>query len=352
MCEVYDQGIEHPNQDWWGQGYSEQIDSAHQEALRERYIGSSEEAPDMSELLAALHTATLTNHSKRYIHEQLNLKPLGLNLSAADKDTSSPLQQEYDRLTGRADKIGDFILWFSRASHAAYVAQEGLPLNQRFEHISLELGGMRQWGDWDATRKLDNMVTSIPEQVLSVAPDAHMTMYGYNLGQQFHHPSVTYNDEAPKSYTLYPSLKIPHELVIDEDTDIEAASALNFDYSIIRRRRPVADIYITGQSDIVIFKESIGVLVMQMVENDIRESIIADCQRVIDEKREQLAEDSLRELEMKFQDTPAAKMVGKLFEITINNKRRFSRDILPVSAHIVQAVGAKFARFRTELKAA
>lgn len=348
MCETFSQGIEHPNQDTWLQGYSQRLDDSRRKALAERYADTAQSVLKLGELYEAIDHATMTNYSHRAVHEQMNCARLGI-----PGDTE--LTYAYDELTGRQKKVGDFVQWFSTVSHAKFGAQEHLALERRFGHVSLELGGIRQFGDWESTGQLDQMSEAIPSQLLATNSKIEMTLYGAHKNGRLVDERINYVDDVKKSYTLLPQYKMQDSadkkmsVAALEDEDLHTSGAIDFDYTMVRRRRLFADIHIPGQSDVVIFKESIGLLIMAMVDNNIREALIDDCRSIFHAARvtgnvEQVGQ-------VKLHDTAGAKLAGALFEIAIKGEKGETKDVVPISAHYVQGVGEKFALFVPNSKA-
>ncbi|MBC7581479.1 hypothetical protein H7097_01250 [Aeromicrobium sp.] len=350
MCEQYEYGIEHPNQDTWIKGYSERVDELQQKALAERYFEFGKDEINLPDLAAAIDTATLINHSYRDMHEASNrgILNIGTRDSAGD---AGILRSEYDNFAGRSKKVSDFIMWFSKTSHDTFVNHEDLPASKQFKHVSLELGGIRQSGDWNVTGPLDRMARSIPRGVLSLNPDVRMTIYDPQ-SEMFDDARVSYVDSYDKGYLLLPQYKLPepstrlmtHDVFIGEELGVSAL--IDFHYSVIRRRRPVADIYVPGQSDLVIFKESIGLLVMDALDATLRKRILQDCSQAFEHARHG------RDIEgtgnMKLNDTVGARLAGNLFESAIESRDGVTKDIIPISAHYVQAVGKKYVSFRED----
>lgn len=348
MCEQYQAGIEHPNQDTWLQGYSVVFSAQQKQALADRYADQVPGSVDINSLASAIDVATMINYSYRATHESGNRALLGVG-SKHEHGDNLILRQQYDEMTGRPKKIGHFIQWFSRVSHDAFVKQEVLPAHERFKHVSLELGGIRQFGDWESTAALDAMARSVPQKVLEANPKAHLILYG-RRSNEYNDARVDYVDEVNKTYRLLPQYKLPaaedkqFKASAFDDEDLEKSAPIAFDFTVVRRRRPVADIYIPGQSDLVIFKESIGLMVMSMIESEARESIIDDCKRVFNEAR--LTRDIKGVGAVKMNDTPGARLAGGIFEAAIDSRAGVTKDIIPISAHYVQAVGEKYAALR------
>jgi hypothetical protein len=347
MCEQYDSGIEHPNQSWYLRATADQMSDADKAALTERYTGIPAGRFDVDGLFEALDRVTQQIHLYRDTHERANRARIGINPPTADSDNGpSQLWIEYDGLTGRAEKVGHFVSWFSRVSHAAYVRQENLPNRDKFVHVSLEIGGKRQFGDWDATQRVDDMAKSIPRQLLEVEPVLqHMTVFGESTSQRVDHPKVKYVDDAPKSYLISPHWQSGAAKENDDPDN------LRFDYLKVRRRRPFADVFIEDQSDTVLFKESWGLIPMVMVHPQIRAEITKDIQsaflQAYEKFREERRQDpDAQERPVKIQDTPGARLAGAIFETAIKSGSGETKDIVPVSAHYVQAVGEKYSLHR------
>jgi hypothetical protein len=326
MCEHYQPDIEHPNQDDWGQhGSGGYLSEVQKKAIEARYADVAS-VIDFDDIFSALNDAAATNHDHRTLHDQANKTRLGITTPVSNDPQPNALKHEYDGLTGRSEKIGDFIHWFSSISHEAFVAQESLPPERRFRHVSLELGGVSQMGNWEADRGIEKMASSIPARVLESAPYARLTMYGQKWTEHLHDERVTYVDSVPYSYVLMPK-------------PTNTPRRFDFDHTLLRQRFPFADIYLEGKSDVVVFGERIGLLVMPMIEKNIRDAIIDDSWRVAEEK-------TSSNTKVKLQDTPGARMAGAIFENALRSPEGTTKDIIPVSVHYVQGVGEKFAQLR------
>jgi hypothetical protein len=193
------------------------------------------------------------------------------------------------------------------------------------------------------------MVRSIPEQLLDREPDATIVLYGQKEQPKIDHPNISYVDEVRKSYRLFPHFKLPDSIekylshAAFDDEDLATHAPVEFSYATISRRRPWADIYLPGRSDIVIFKDSMALLMLPVIEKDIRDEIVNDCRRIVEEAR---ATQPLDIDNIVFKNTEGAQIAGLLFEAAIQSGPGESYGIAPASAHYVQGVGEKFAQLR------
>jgi hypothetical protein len=309
--------------------------------LLERYKGLTPNPVRMHELFPAIEIATRRNERHRDQHDRHNRNLLGIPEAPTDDEAANQRKREYDALTGRDDRVGDFINWFSHISHDAFVAQRLLPYDRQFKHVSLELGGVFQLGNWGADSRIENMAKSIPAQVIEAVPDLNrMTVYGQKWMDQIDDKRITYKDVVPNSYTLF-----PRYVDKGEAADAESVGKVAFDYTVIRRRSPLVDIYFDNedeQSDVVVFGDRTELVVMPLIDEDIREAIVEDSQHEFEKRKGD------HKGLVKLQDTAAAKMVGKLMEIAKASPYGQTKNMVPVSSHYVQGVGDKFGKLREE----
>jgi len=360
--------LEHPIQDWWiPEGNQAVIQGEHLVALERRFSGKKTpegQAIPIEEIADAINWANLLNHTHRFLHERDNLGRLGLdfNVARAVDDlafTPSPEYDKYESCAGRYSKAGEFITWFGQIAHRVFGEIDQLPGRKPFDRISLELGGTRQFGDWESTRTLDSMIRDIPRQVMAAEPDARITVYGRRDDRkgEFTHPNVTYVNEGEKSYLLVPQMKR------------DESGIFSFDYAMIRRRRPLADIEvpIIGETHedgsqvfekVIAYKEAIGVGVLKMMNPGVRRAIILDYVEHVQElaskekevafKKSQNIEltSEEKDIKIKLLDTKGARMVGIHFERGIKAAVNETTDIIPTSAHALMGVGEKFAQIK------
>jgi hypothetical protein len=355
MTETYHEGIDHPNQSWWSDHSLDVIDEDHRIAIEERFKDVPDDAVLVSDLLVALRMSRDSSYSQRSTHEHVVRGLLGMQGYGIDPVHAERLWKPYNGYTGHPEKIGHFIKWISHVFHEAFVAQENGPAI--FDHLAMDLGGKGNVGDWNATVAFDEMVNNIPSKVLDAAPRAEITVYGQN--DEFHlcDSRVRYRGEASKSYLLRPlpvgNFHIP---------TLENPGKLVFDYALVRRRRPLADINIPYEAEEdevtakeeqevitenVLFKEGTGLLVMGAVDKDLGDAILEDCNKVF--RRHVSSQDADLDRHMVFKETRGAKIAGLIFEIAIKSGYGETKNIVPVEAHMVQGVGDKFSEFRKRL---
>jgi len=165
----------------------------------------------------------------RHTRELENKQQLEVGVS------ESQVNESYNKLAGNLNQAGPYVRWFGKAAAAALDSRG--PGN-RFNSISLELGGMQQYGDWDCTTELDTMADTLPMRIVQADGDMVVT-------------------KIPKSgrrvgYVLMPQF-------------IDGGREVN--YAVLRRRRAVADIMSANTPHKVeIFKQSYGLVVIGQLE--------------------------------------------------------------------------------------
>lgn len=341
MCESYTYGIEHPNQDTWvADNFACELSPQNRVDLTNRYADTALGSADLEAMFRAISNASMINRAHRGAHESGNRGSLGIG-HIDDRGERGQLRAEYDQLTGRADKVSDFILWFSRVSHKAFVAQEQLA-KKSFSHVSLELGGIRQYGDWNATKSLDGMIRTVPNGVLARDPEAHIVVYGHPKYEPIDPERVRHVDTWTNSYRLMPEYQLPVIRSNKESRKDEYVRSV--DFAVVRRRRPIADIYIPGQSDAVIFKESLGLLVMPLIEPGVRKVIAEEYTNPTRKTSE--SEDADGAATVEAYESLGDKLAGDIIEDAIDSRQGETTNLIILSGHYVQGVGKKFARFR------
>lgn len=379
MCEQYVEGIEHPNQSWWQDNATVHLTTAQQDFIADRFEDVPLADLNRNKLFRYVERATEVNHSRRTAYELANRALLGVTSPSRNPEDWGPKQREYDQLTGRPKKVGEFVSWFSFEAHQAYLArdeqekgmtdEQKAKISNRLVDVSLEFGGTRQFTDFEATHNLERMARSLPERILEARRDAWLDLYGHKWYEQVTDQRIGYKDHAPISYTLQLMNPLDQNAGwerIDEDQgkkfDIEKAAArlgehpvassempaetglFDTDYLLLRRQKPLADVYVPGESDIVIFDQTIALVVLPMFEESLRKSILASC---AEEVLAVLASvDKERKVNLK--NTPAAKLIGGMFEAALISPSGETTEVLPISRHIIQGIGNKFGALRKQ----
>lgn len=285
MTQTIQNNIDHPAQaNWLRVGRSLPTDYQ-QELLRSRFENSSQ---DPSVIIEMSRIAIGQSDVTRQMHER---STFGV-LSRANQGRAA----EYLDTAGNPDEIGQYLRWFGRA------VQGYLNCNpdENIAKLGLELGGVRQVGDWENTSGLDEMIRSIPERAQSEQ--------GLNISvrERPRQRAVSYRFE-PMAGDIFPSS--PNE----------------FRFGRVRRRRAVADVEVDGAVDLHIFKESLGMVVLDEVD-------AGDRKRILDDVKNSGAQNSFTKKGRN--NTKAAQIAGEYFHQAIDLRNDDTR-IVPISAHYV-----------------
>lgn len=285
MPPDYNFSINHPVQTGWLAHGRDIYDTTHEAMLTERFRDTNE---NIQSLLAAVALTGSIADAKRMSHEHQSRGELGLG-----KDH---LFHAYTEFAGRPKRVGKFIAWFSTIAQACFEKED---IRKDLQKIGLELGGMRQAGDWSGTTPLDDMAKSIPVELACEDPSAQVRVLERGRAVQ-------------KNYVLQP-LEHINEGMYNPD----------FHYAMVRRRRGVADILIPGKHPIEIFKESAALVIIdQMSEKEalvIREAYKDQANFAVNGQK----------------NSGPAGAAGREFERAIQELRNESRSVVPVSAHYV-----------------
>lgn len=285
MPEFKDTEIDHPFLPSWNQTQFTQPES-------------------MSALLFdALVIAHVQTQQYRSTHEAQNLVKLGLSFSEPG---------EYGKLAGQPKKMGDFISWFGGAALKRFIDTPVMGS----EKIALELGGKRQFGDWESTGDLDKMVKSIPWQLSERSPTLEIL------------PRKVPTKVGETSSSVLNYLFMP-KLGMDSATfDFKRRLVTYvFDYGVIRRRRPVANIQLPGGAPVRIYKEAYGLLFMNDMDEQSASAVRSEYSAITPERFEYLQNTN---------NTEPALATGGVLERGIERESPEAMKLVtPVSAHYV-----------------
>lgn len=288
MPPEYNPIIDHPVQAGWLSHGRDIFDSKHKAMLTERFADTGE---SIEAVLSAVALAGSITDGYRMSHEAQSRGELDLN--------EPQRNQQYSDLAGRPERVGEFISWFGTIAAECF---EHASTRRDLLKIGLELGGMRQAGDWSGTGPLDDMAKSIPSILPKIDPSAKVRILERGKAVQ-------------KNYVILP---LGHVVMGRYDP--------NFEFALIRRRRGAADVHLNGKYPIQIFKESSAVVAInKMDETDV--TLL---------RKAYLKSDNLP-ANKKRNSSPAG-VAGREFERSIRFKRERSLTTIPISAHYVMVM--------------
>jgi hypothetical protein len=272
--------IDHPSQDgWMWNTIIAPLPEVKQAMLKDRFSRTDVNIP---QLFDAIGTANMMAAAYRQERELVNKQHL---MTGTDGNL---VNEQYAALAGHLDKVGEYVRWFGNTALSALRLRSP---KDRFNSISMELGGAQQNGDWDCTTKLDQMAVMLPSLVAKAGSDANL---------------VFASKAARKvSYLLMP-------IFVDESRE--------FSHAILRRRRAVADINTADGDRMEVFKQSLGLVVLERLDPK-------DRKRILDEA---VAHDPIWCVQP---NNSIANIAGNVFEEAIHQKdRSHVTSIVPVSA--------------------
>lgn len=268
--------IDHPAQPGWRPGGSQAISHRLETQLHRRFSASGEDA---AAVMQAVDLASMQLDAYRITHERDSLGRLQLSPSE---------QQLYERLAGRPNRFGAYIRWFGRvATRALLYVDHTYP----FDSVALELAGVRQLGDWGATKELDVAVRRVPEQLHLFSPSIAVS------------PAVL----GPSNYQLRP--------MYDDET-----RNYSFRYAAVRRRQPAFDVQEQSQEQVRLYRQSVGLLVLSQLAPDARRSIVE-------------AYEAAGPEQSAANNTPVAALAGQVFEQAITDRAGLA--IVPVATQYI-----------------
>ncbi|MGB4758848.1 MAG: hypothetical protein WBP26_02210 [Candidatus Saccharimonadales bacterium] len=284
MTQATEYRIDHPVQeDWLGVGRS--LPSGYQkELLTERFANSKQ---DPLVIIEMSKIAIMQSDVTRQMHER---STFGV-LSGANRGRA----REYVDTAGNPDEIGGYIRWFSKAVQS-HIKHPNYRPNKDLAKLGLELGGVRQVGDWDNTKELDEMIRTIPDRA-----------------QSERGLDVSVRERPRQRAVAYRYEPMPGDIFSESK------------FGRVRRRRAVADVHVEGAVDLHIFKESLGMAVLGELDADDRSRILSDV-------KNSGAQNSFTKAGRN--NTIAAQIAGEYFHQAIDT-RGGDRNIVPISAHYV-----------------
>jgi len=203
----------------------------------------------------------------------------------------------YTELAGNPKRIGEFICW------SASIAPEGFEHTdaQTVKKIGLDLGGMRQAGNWSGTGPIDDMAATIPDAVRAEQPES--IVIETEKGKQ-----------VRKTYEVAPL-----------DHYSTGSYNPNFSYALITRTRSAATIDIPGVPHMDVWKVSHAMLVLsQLGSYDEKELAVFRESYATAEQAER----------MRVKNSTPAGIGGRAFDAVIPSPDRSESTLfVPVSAN-------------------
>lgn len=271
--------IDHPAQGTWEVASSARMYEQNIEALRERFAGTGE---DVDELVNVIEHANSETQHYRKDHENRNIDKLRL----------SPGERAlYEELAGDRERAGEMAYLFG-----------ALALRSSGKVVG-ELGGKHQFGDWECTGPLDDMVKDLPRQLADIDPRTEVEVLEDDTGLYL-----------ANNYYFRPIFGEQDGIALDH----------SFRYGILRRRRPVANITLSFGETIKLYKQSNAVVAVNYLPAESSRIILAEYADLDPARYAYLQGAS---------NTEAAIEVGLAFERAKSEAQGATRDILPISAH-------------------
>jgi hypothetical protein len=297
-------GINHPSQEGWHTSWYASPNHDQKDLLRNRYRDLGE-----TTLGNIIDTTTMAVGRMESMRQMYEAQTIGA-LRGADPKFQEQQESNYRELAGSPDRIADFIGWFAQQARHFDEQKHGIlhgvdSSAQRayrdMSKLGLELGGVSQAGDWENTTRLDDMIRAIP--VAAVGS-----------------PAISSVDvlEAPEDRRV----AFRYEAVPDE-------------YGLIRRRRAVANVHAYNGTELLLFKESLGLLVLSQISSEDRIMIALDPHADNNIFLPVMEKDETGTKKvMGKNNTQAALIAGHIFERAIK-ERGPNRAVVPLGAHYV-----------------
>lgn len=293
----------------WERSNNEPIPKDQRSSLVSRYLLSGVEP---GTVIAALHDVTAQSSALRYTRELENMRRLGI-----DPAIIKASEALHDRRIHTAYFLRQLGSWSYAASRSDYHHDP----KQEFDKYKygLELYGVIQHGDWNATANIDAAIRGLPEQLEVEYKDAH-TLTNYDK-----------KAKAKLSYRYQPLLHLDQHPVRICDMEVESP----YDFGVVRRRRAVADVAFRGLPVVVeVFKESTALVLVDLLP-PIEQKILKERRSLLAVGKKHMS--TLDPDDLLIVDS-ANKFAGKRFELGIEDSRRESRDIIPVSSNYIAKV--------------
>jgi hypothetical protein len=337
--------IDHPSHtDWW-QASDDWLIEHHGELqadLRRRFQPTNQ---NFDTLWAAVEHGIARTNAYRVTHERLN-STLVSGYAEYQPDAPSPVlsaeavpvlrgtdRYDYDALAGHDITLDRYVPWVGRAALAAFATQ--LAYCGKFNSVSLEIGGVGQAGNWDGTARLDGIMAALPERLRAAHTELQVAEFSH---------------DAKRSYQFIPMREmVGHELDISDLSDEERKLYTTFkmieweyrdippEFAMIRRRRPLFDVYAPSGELVRVFKQSVGLLVLGQLPKAVRDAawqaaqVYPDFDALSAEQQAQITQ------RQELASGLAAAMCGAVFERAIR-EREASTMVVPLSMQGIMKV--------------
>lgn len=285
MTQATKYRIDHPAQPNWLIAGRSLPTEYQRDLLTQRFENSGQ---DPSLIIEMSRIAIGQSDVTRQMHERATVGVL--SRSSLGRAT------EYLDTVGNPDQVGWYLRWFSKSVQGYSNYNQDKSLTK----LGLELGGVRQVGDWDNTKELDEMVRSIPR-----------------LARSEHGLDLSVREEPRQRAVAYRYEPMPGNLFPGQPSESR--------FGRIRRRRAVADIKVENAVGLRIFKESLGVVVLGEIDQDDRKKIFDDVQK--SGEQNSFTKHGRNH-------TVAARIAGEYFHQAIDSRGDDTR-VVPISAHYV-----------------
>jgi hypothetical protein len=270
--------IDHPSHENWWQVSDEWLAEHRGELradLRARFAATGQ---DFESLWSAVEQGIARTNAYRVTHERLNQTMVAgyveqrgmlLPVSAAEEvptEADFP-RYDYETLTGHDATLERYIPWVGRAALAAFDCKPAYC--DKVSSLSLEIGGVGQAGQWDGTARLDGILEALPARLRR--SDAELSV-------------VEFLHDAKRSYQFIPMREMTgQELLLDDLTEeqrelyrqLKLAEWVFEDvppqFAMIRRRRPLFDVYAPAGEVVRVFKQSVALLVLSELPKGARD---------------------------------------------------------------------------------
>lgn len=194
---------------------------------------------------AVSEIVSLNSESEKF--EAINIKQLlGSDIPRTPEDI--PIFEHYYELTKDHERTGERIIWFGHAGLAAF-NRIGCA-----KKIATELGNSKLWGDSARMQQLYDFELDALVQTKQIDPQANI------------HKIDPFNSSIQHPVTIRP---VYHDM---------ARQQPSAQYAIMRAREAVADIYLTGEPKVELFRATHWLIALRLVDPTIKLRLLGGVQ--------------------------------------------------------------------------